>query len=80
MRQHDFEQLAVEPLRPRLDFLRVRAAARDRDSRRQAPCWKSRSTRQVDGLARAPPLLSSSSAVWIASVVTPAPPTAGMNV
>ena len=31
---------------------RDRGAARDRDSRQQAPCWKSRSTRQVVGLLR----------------------------
>jgi hypothetical protein len=35
---------------------------------------------QADGRADALAALSSSSAVWIASVVTPAPPTAGMKV
>ena len=53
-RRHDSDSMTSSNCRSsrsgRGSISRVRAAARGRDSRRQAPCWKSRSTRQVDGL------------------------------
>ena len=79
MRQHDFEQLPVEPLRPRLDFAEIEA-------RLEIEIVGAGAVLEIEidqagrRLAARPPLLSSSIAVWIASVVTPAPPTAGRNV
>ena len=78
MRQHDLEQLPVEPLGTRLDLVQIEPRLEieivgagavleieiDQAGRR-LPRW---------------PLLSSIIALCTASVVTPAPPTAGRKV
>jgi hypothetical protein len=83
LREHDFEQLPVEPLRPRLDLAEI-------ETRLDVEIIGAGAVLEVEvdeagrycfaSYCRARRCSSSSMAVCTASVVTPAPPTAGRKV
>ena len=79
VRQHDFEQLAVEALRPRFDLVEIEARL-DVEIIGAGAVLKIEIDQAGRGLVARAALLSSSIAVCTASVVTPAPPTAGRKV
>ena len=78
MRQHDFEQLPVQPLRARLDLAKIEARL-DVEVIGAGAMLEIEVDQAGRGFLRVP-LLRRSIAVCTASVVTPAPPTAGRKV